>query len=326
MKQVFRSPAFLVLLALGALNSGFGLWFGRDLFGTPTLPLAHVVIPVLKGSFFLFPIIITIYYAGELVWRERDRRLHEIVDATPLPDWAYVVPKTAAIALVLISTLIFSMVVAFGINLGKDWVHFELGKYLLWYLLPMGVDMVMYAILAVFVQSLSPNKYVGWGVMALFIVATIVLPLLGFAHNLYHSPADAGGAALRHERRRHLLDRRLVVPALLDRLLPHPARRLPPALAAGDGDAADAAPAPLPHRLKGSPGRDRRPRAHRLRRDRASGISTTPTSSTITGRSGTARSFRRITRRNISDMSRCRSRWSARLSSTSPSIRSVSMP
>jgi aminopeptidase N len=185
MKQVFRSPAFLVLLALGALNSGISLWFGRDLFGTPTLPLAHVVIPVLRGSFFLFPIIISIYYAGELVWRERDRRLHEIVDATPLPDWAYVVPKTAAVALVLIATLVFSMVVAFGVNLGKAWPHFELGKYLLWYLLPASIDMVMYAILAVFVQSLSPNKYVGWGVMALFMVALIVLPLLGASHNLY---------------------------------------------------------------------------------------------------------------------------------------------
>jgi aminopeptidase N len=185
MKQVFRSPAFLVLLALGGLNSGLSLWFGRDLFGTPTLPLAHAVIPLLRGSFFLFPIIIAIYYAGELVWRERDRRMHEIVDATPLPDWAYVVPKTAAVALVLIATLLFSMVVAFGINLAKEWPHFELGKYLLWYLLPMSVDMVFYAALAVFVQSLSPNKYVGWGVMALFMVAIIVLPLLGFGHNLY---------------------------------------------------------------------------------------------------------------------------------------------
>jgi ABC-2 type transport system permease protein len=45
--------------------------------------------------------------------------------------------------------------------------------------------MILYAILAVFVQSLSPNKYTGWGVMALFMVAIIVLPLLGLSHNLY---------------------------------------------------------------------------------------------------------------------------------------------
>ncbi|MEA3003655.1 MAG: type transport system permease protein [Sphingomonadales bacterium] len=189
MKQVFRHPAFIVLLALGGLNSGLGLWFGRDIFGTPTLPVAHVFIPILKGSFGLFPIIIAVYYAGELVWRERDRRMHEIVDATAMPDWAYVVPKTAAVALVLIATLLFSMVVAAGIQLAKSWPHFELGKYLLWYLPGMSFDMVAFAVLAVFVQALSPNKYVGWGVMALFIVATIVLPLIGFSHNLYLFPS-----------------------------------------------------------------------------------------------------------------------------------------
>ncbi len=192
MKQVFRSPAFFILLALGALNSGISLWFSRDLFGMPTLPLAHAQIPLLKGSFSLFPIIIAIYYAGELVWRERDRKMHEIVDSTPLPNWAYVVPKTVAVALVLISTLVFSLVVAFVMNLAKSWPHFELGKYLVWYLLPMSVDMIAFAVLAVFVQSLSPNKYVGWGVMALVMVAQIVLPLVGFSHNLYlfGSPPD----------------------------------------------------------------------------------------------------------------------------------------
>jgi hypothetical protein len=37
----------------------------------------------------------------------------------------------------------------------------------------------------VFVQSLSPNKYVGWGVMVLYIVADDGLPNIGLEHNLY---------------------------------------------------------------------------------------------------------------------------------------------
>ena len=27
------------------------------------------------------------FYAGELVWRERDRKVHEIVDSSSAPDW-----------------------------------------------------------------------------------------------------------------------------------------------------------------------------------------------------------------------------------------------
>ncbi|HEX4739257.1 MAG TPA: M1 family aminopeptidase [Allosphingosinicella sp.] len=185
MRQAFRSPVYAILLALGAIFSGVGLWFGRDPFGTPSLPLAFLQIPAIKGGFSLFAGIIAIFYAGELVWRERDRRMHEIVDATPLPDWAYVIPKTLAVAGVLISTLVFAIVVAFAFQLAKGWPSFELGKYLLWYLLPMSFDMIALAILAVFVQSLSPNKYTGWGVMALYLVATIVVQLLGFSNHLY---------------------------------------------------------------------------------------------------------------------------------------------
>ena len=56
------------------------------------------MIQALDGAFTFFALIIAIYYAGELVWRERERRTHEIIDATPVPDWAFVAPKTLAIS------------------------------------------------------------------------------------------------------------------------------------------------------------------------------------------------------------------------------------
>ena len=183
--QVFRSPAFFVLVGLGLVNTIAGAWFGGEMFGTATYPVTRALIPLVAGSFGLFPIIIAVYYSGELVWRERDRRMNEIVDATPLPNWAYVVPKTAAVALVLFATLGVSVLAAMLVQLLKGYPHFELAKWLLWYVLPQGVEMLMIAVLAVFVQSLAPNKYVGWAVMVVYLISTIVLVSLGFEHNLY---------------------------------------------------------------------------------------------------------------------------------------------
>jgi ABC-2 type transport system permease protein len=189
MKQVFKSPAFAVLVALGVINTCGSLWFSSEMYGTPTLPVTRAVIPILQGSFTIFPLIIAVYYAGELVWRERERRMHEIIDATPLPNWAYVVPKTIAVALVLLTTLLFGVLAAILVQLIKGYTDLELGKYLSWYVLPQSAGLVLIAILAVFVQSLSPNKYVGWAVMVVYIVATIVLTSLGFEHNLYQYPS-----------------------------------------------------------------------------------------------------------------------------------------
>jgi ABC-type transport system involved in multi-copper enzyme maturation permease subunit len=193
-KNVLKSPAFIVLMALGLINAGANLWFANLIYGTPTLPVTAMQIPGLAGGFVLFPIIIAIYYSGELVWGERDRRMHEIIDATPLPNWAYVVPKTLAVTLVLFAALLISVLGAMLVQLAKGYSDFEIGKYLLWYVLPNGLDMVMIAVLAVFVQSLSPNKYVGWAVMVAYIVISIVIASLGFEHNLYrfgNAPGDA---------------------------------------------------------------------------------------------------------------------------------------
>jgi ABC-2 type transport system permease protein len=185
MKQVFRSPAFVVLMALGLFNSFGGMWFAGEFFGTPTYPVTQLLIPILAGSFSIIPVIIAIYYAGELVWRERDRKMHEIVDATPLPNWAYAVPKTIAVSLVLLSTLLISVLAALLVQLLKGYTNFELGKYLLWYVVPQGVDFILLAILAVFVQALSPNKYVGWGIMVLYVILQIVASNIGLEHGLY---------------------------------------------------------------------------------------------------------------------------------------------
>lgn len=186
MRQVFRSPAFLVLLLIGLFNAVGALIYANEIYGTPVRALTFVTIGTLQGAFTLFPLIIAIYYAGELVWRDRERKMHEIIDATSLPNWAYLVPKVLAVSGVLIATLLVSVVAAIIVQLARGQGDVELGQYFAWYVLPTSVDMVILAILAVFVQALSPNKYVGWGVMVVYLVATITLSNIGFEHPLYN--------------------------------------------------------------------------------------------------------------------------------------------
>lgn len=185
MVQVFRSPAFFILLVIGLFNALATVYFGNQLYGTPTRPVTFSLIQPLVGSFTLIPIIIAIYYGGELVWRDRERKMHEIIDATSVPGWSYMVPKTVAVALVLFATVLVSVLGAMLVQLLRGYTYFEFGKYFAWYLLPMSVDMLILAILAVFVQALSPNKYVGWGIMVIYVVATLVLASLGYEHPLY---------------------------------------------------------------------------------------------------------------------------------------------
>ena len=185
MVQLFRSPAFFVLMIVGLFNAAGALWFFGELYGTPSRPATFALIDQLRGSFGIIPIIIAIYYAGELVWRDRQVKFHEIIDATSLPNWAYLVPKVLGLSVVLLSVLLISVVGAVAIQLIRGFDAIALNHYLMWYALPFTVEMLLLAVLAIFVQALSPNKYVGWAVMTVYLVAGIVLAQMGFEHPLY---------------------------------------------------------------------------------------------------------------------------------------------
>jgi aminopeptidase N len=182
---VFRSPAFFVLLGIGLLNGGASMWFAGELYGVGSYPVTHLLVEALLGAYTIIPIIVAIYYAGELVWRDRDRRTHEIVDATAAPDWAHLVPKIAAIVLVLFAVALVGMLGGLLIQLLKGYLNFELGHWFLWFVLPVTIAAVHLAVLSVLVQVLVPQKYLGWGVMLVYVVAQIALSSAGFEHNLY---------------------------------------------------------------------------------------------------------------------------------------------
>ena len=187
MGQVFRSPAYFVLMGLGVLLSVAVILLATDvsLYGGQLYPVVRLMVTALKGGFATIAIVIAVYYSGELVWRDHERRVHEIIDATPVPDWFFIVPKILAIALVLVSTLVLSVLVALAVQAFKGWYHLDLGKYLWWYVIPDAVNYLLIAVLAVFVQALVPHKFIGWAVMVVYLIARIVLDAFGLEHNLY---------------------------------------------------------------------------------------------------------------------------------------------
>jgi len=169
-RQIIRSPTFPVLLAWGLFSTISNLLIHRGSDFWPEYPTTLLLIPEIDDAFRLIPLVVAIYYAGELVWRERDRRVHELIDATPIPNSAYVIPKTAGLALVFLALLVVNVIAAIGLQLSLGFTDLELGKYVLWYVLPTTVDLVLLAALAIFIQSLSPHKAIGWGVMTLFLM------------------------------------------------------------------------------------------------------------------------------------------------------------
>lgn len=184
-RMVTKSPGFLVLLPLGIGFVLINLALSDTNYGTPTYPLTANVIGIVTGAMSLFSIIVAVFYGGELVWRERDVKIGEIIDATPVPAWAMFVPKILAIFVVLLAMSLAGMLTGVLYQLAKGTGGVDVGLYLTAFVIPQSIDLLMIAILAVFFQVLSPNKYVGWGLFLAWFVSRIFLSNLGYVNILY---------------------------------------------------------------------------------------------------------------------------------------------
>lgn len=183
---VMSGPAFIVLLMVGLLNAYGGLWYADTITsGITVYPVTMLMAQALLGSFTLFPIIIATYYSGELVWRDREKRMHEIIDTTPAADWTFVTPKVLALFGVLAACISISVLAGVLVQLMKGFSAINIGQYIFWYALPALFSCFTFAALAVFAQVITPHKFFGWGIMLIYLIGSITLSQLGFDHNLY---------------------------------------------------------------------------------------------------------------------------------------------
>jgi hypothetical protein len=183
--QVLRSPGLIVLLLLGVIYAAAGLWLTETLYGTPSHPLTADIITNIISGFSLFLLIIAVFYGGELVWRERDVKISEIIDSTPAANWIITIPKVFAILVVLLLINLVAMATGLIFQLIKGAADFGIASYFGWFIIPVTVEMLMTAVLAVFFQALSPNKYVGWGLFLVYFIVGIFLSNLGYSNALY---------------------------------------------------------------------------------------------------------------------------------------------
>ncbi len=182
---VVRSPAFLVLLAVGLLNAALRLGLADGpVAGVPVHPVTRLMVEGLRESFAVIPLVVAVFYAGELVWRDRDRRLDEIVGATSAPDWTFALPKMLAVSLVLLALTGAGALAGVAVQLAKGGAAPDLAEYLVWFVLPQALTGAQVAVLAVFLQTIAPHKVVGWMLMIGVVLLITVGGALGVENDL----------------------------------------------------------------------------------------------------------------------------------------------
>jgi ABC-type transport system involved in multi-copper enzyme maturation permease subunit len=181
---VLGSVPFLVMLVFGLVNLLFTLALSGQFYGTATYPVTHQVLEQLRDSFQWLLFIIVAFYAGELVWRERNQRAAELIDAFPLRDWIPLLAKFGALLGVIGVFLLAGALTGIGWQLGHGYTRLQPGLYLGTLALD-AVPFVLLAALALFLQVIANNKFLGYLLTILWFVGQIGLGLLHWDQHLY---------------------------------------------------------------------------------------------------------------------------------------------
>ncbi|HEY5178094.1 MAG TPA: M1 family aminopeptidase [Terriglobales bacterium] len=183
--ETTRNIFFTVFMLAGFLLSVLVATGLGDPYSTPTYPVTYQMLQAAGAGFFVFALAIITFYAGELVWRERDAQLNQVVDAFPVQRWVLFTSKL--LALMLVQVLVVLVVLAAGliVQVANGYHRFELGLYFRDLFLLNLPSLWFLCVLALLVQVIVNQKYLGHFVMVLYFVATLALPSLGLEHYLY---------------------------------------------------------------------------------------------------------------------------------------------
>ncbi len=184
-RGVLRSVPFIVLLVLGLANFLPSALFRQTLYGTSIWPVTSQMIMGLQGAFSWLLVIIVLFFAGELVWKERSARINEMTDAMPVPNWVPLLAKFTALLAVIVCFQTAGAMAAMGVQLAKGYTHLEP----LLYLRSLALDSVVYILmggLALVLQVLTNNKFVGYALLIVVMIGQGVLGLLDYTQNLYN--------------------------------------------------------------------------------------------------------------------------------------------
>ena len=182
---IYKSVPFYMVMGFALLNVWGGFASAGRMFGTPLLPVTSALLRAVEGSYAFFVLLIVLYYAGEVVHRERQAGVADVVDGTPFPNYVMILSKIGSLWFIVACLLLLGMAAGVANQLLEGYTHFEFGLYFNSLFFVQGGFFFLIAVFAVFIQVLAGNKWLGMVALLATVIFFQALPSLDFQHGLY---------------------------------------------------------------------------------------------------------------------------------------------
>jgi hypothetical protein len=180
-RAVVFSVPFLAMLALGLINFGTAAWEMDSLYGTASYPLTYLMVERMEQSYTFLLLLIVTFYAGELVFRDRQAGISDVVDATPLPTSLQLLSRFLAIGAVILIYLGAAVLCAIAIQAAHGYYTFEPATYAQGVVIH-AIPFVLLGVLALFFHIVSNHKFTGYLLIVVYLLSRIVMNALDWNH------------------------------------------------------------------------------------------------------------------------------------------------
>ncbi len=184
-KYIVKSWPFMSIVLVGLIFILITSMVLGEIFGTKTLPATWQVLLIPGNSFALFINITTFLYAGMLIHRGKIARVNQLIDVAPVPNWTLLVSKLIALLKMQFVLLLVILIGGISIQVYNGYYNFEIAHYLKELYLLNFIHFAIWALLALFVQTLIGNAYLGLFVMLVISIGMPFLSLIGIEQSIF---------------------------------------------------------------------------------------------------------------------------------------------
>ena len=205
-QSILNNNVFKILFLFSVILLFIDLVEGYEYFGLQSYPLTYKVSDSIGNSTTIFIQIITVFFSGELIWRDRMNNVHEVINATPHSSFSALMAK--ALSLITVSSLLYMFFIVMGViaQLMYGFTDIELDVYFKEFLYTSLPRYITISALFIVIQTLMKNRYVGYFVsilviflwaqlMSIFDVSSNMLQLAG-APSLQYSDMNGFGPGM----------------------------------------------------------------------------------------------------------------------------------
>lgn len=173
--SITKSVTFKILFIFSAILLISNLVGGFESFGLKSYPLTYKMIDSISGNTFMFIIIILVFFSGELIWRDRESKINEVIDSTTYTSAIALFAKALSLVAVTSVLYVFFVLISVCYQLILGYTDIELHLYFLEFIysdLPM---VIVWSGIMILIQVLINNKYVAYFVSILVVFVSSMI-------------------------------------------------------------------------------------------------------------------------------------------------------